>query len=220
MTFPPLAPPPCPDHHPSCDRLLEFATGALSPHRALVVAAHLQACAACSGQVALNEAIGGALLSALPPATMQEDALALALARIERPDPAPAARDPAPDWTVVPPRAVQAARKRRRWAAPGVWVAPVEEDRFGRRTYLLGMGPRIAVPRHTHRGSEMVCVLKGAFEDCGVVYRAGDFCESGEGVVHRPRVTADGECVCLIAVDAPLVARDWVGRLFQPFVRI
>ena len=24
------------------------------------------------------------------------------------------------------------------------------------------------VPRHTHRGSEMVCVLKGAFDDEGV----------------------------------------------------
>jgi putative transcriptional regulator len=66
----------------------------------------------------------------------------------------------------------------------------------------------------------MVFVLKGAFEDRGVIYRPGDFSESGESVVHQPRVTMDGECVCLIAADASLVARDWVGRLFQPFVRI
>jgi putative transcriptional regulator len=66
----------------------------------------------------------------------------------------------------------------------------------------------------------MVCVLKGAFEDRGVVYRAGDFCESGESVEHQPRVTRDGECVCFVAVDSSLVARDWVGRVFQPFVQI
>jgi anti-sigma factor ChrR (cupin superfamily) len=33
-------------------------------------------------------------------------------------------------------------------------------------------------------------------------------------------VAADGQCVCLISADGPLVARDWVGRLFQPFVGI
>jgi putative transcriptional regulator len=212
-----------PHHHPSRDRLLEFATGVLSGHSALVVGAHLQACRACAGEVEANEAIGGALLSALPPAPMDEDALARALARIERPVPAPAPGPAAPvafDWEIFPPPAVEAARKRRRWVAPGVWKAPVTGGAFGRRSYLLGIGRGISVPRHTHRGSEMVCVLKGAFEDRGIVYRPGDFCESGESVVHQPRVTMDGQCVCLIAVEASLVARDWVGRLFQPFVRI
>jgi putative transcriptional regulator len=209
-----------PRHHPSSDRLLEFATGALSAHLGLAVGAHLQACPACAGEVAMNEAVGGALLSALPPAPMGEDALALALARIERPPPARKSPPPAPDWDIAPPRAVEAARTRRRWAAPGVWVARVAGGPFGRRAYLLGMGPGIAVPRHTHRGSEMICVLKGAFEDRGVVYRPGDFCESDESVEHKPRVTADGDCVCLIAVDASLVARDWVGLVFQPLVRI
>jgi putative transcriptional regulator len=217
MTSPDLHP----NHHPSSDRLLEFATGGLSAHRSLVVGAHLQACADCAGEVAVSEAIGGALLSALPPAAMADDAFARLLARIERPAPvASEAGVAGPEWDIVPPRAVEAIRKRRRWAAPGVWVAEVEKGSAGKSTYLLGMGTGIAVPRHTHRGSEMVCVLKGAFEDCGVIYRSGDFCESGESVEHRPRVTADGECVCLIAVDASLVARDWVGRLFQPFVRI
>ena len=78
----------------------------------------------------------------------------------------------------------------------------------------------MSVPRHTHLGSEMVCVLKGAFTDRGETYGPGDFAESDDAVDHRPQVTADGECVCLVAVDASLVARDWIGRLFQPLVRI
>jgi putative transcriptional regulator len=208
-----------PLHHPSAERLLEFATGSLSGHRILVVGAHLQACRICAGEVAANEAVGGAMLNSLPPTPMQDDALARALASIERPAPAAAAPVAMPDWELVPPRAAEAT-KRRRWAAPGVWVAPVTGGPYGRRSYLLGIGPGIAVPRHTHRGAEMVCVLRGSFEDQGIIYRPGDFCESDESVEHQPRVTTDGDCVCIIAVDASLIARDWIGRLFQPFVRI
>ena len=82
------------------------------------------------------------------------------------------------------------------------------------------VGAGMSVPRHTHRGAEMVCVLKGAFTDRGETYGPGDFVESDEDVDHRPQATGEGECVCLVAVDASLVARDWVGRLFQPLVRI
>lgn len=210
-----------PRYHPASDRLVEFAAGGLNAHRALVVGAHVTACPACAAETAVAEAVGGALLRELPPAAMQDDALAQALARIERPVPPRRAPAPAmPDWCVAPSPAVDAARRRRRWAAPGVWVAPVSGGPHGRRSYLLGMAPGVGVPRHTHRGSEMVMVLKGAFHDGEVVYRPGDFCESDESIEHQPRVTDEGECVCFVAVDASLVALDWVGRLFQPLVRI
>ncbi len=207
--------------HPTSDRLIEYAAGSLNPERRLVVGAHVRVCPACSGEIAIVEAVGGVLIDALPVVEMHEDALALALARIERP--APPRREPAPGmqgWIDAPAAAVESARRRRRWAAPGVWVAPVIGGPYGRRSYLLGIGAGISVPRHTHRGAELVCILKGAFEDRGEIYGPGDFCESDEDVEHRPRVTDDSECVCLVAVDASLVARDWLGRIFQPLVRI
>ena len=208
-------------HHPSHDLLVGYAAGALRADRALVVSTHLRACSACAGEVALAEAVGGALLSSLPPARMAADALARALARIERPvrEPPPPAPGP-PGWIEIPQDVVEAVRHRRRWAAPGVWVAPVVGGSRGPRSYLLRVGAGMSVPRHTHLGSEMVCVLKGAFTDRGETYGPGDFAESDDAIDHRPQVTADGECVCLVAVDASLVARDWIGRLFQPLVRI
>ncbi len=112
---------------------------------------------------------------------------------------------------------------RRRWAAPGVWVAPTSPAiaRAGARSYLLGVGPGIAVPLHTHKGMELVCVLKGAYRDRGRVYREGDFAENDDEVEHQPRVTRDGECVCLIAADNLLVPREPASaRLLQPFVGI
>jgi putative transcriptional regulator len=212
-----------PTHHPSDDTLLDFARGALSRGRSLVLRAHLGVCPACRANVRLAEAVGGALLAELAPSELASDALDRALARIERP-PAPVAAPTvrAPDsWIGAPTDVLVAAARRRRWAAPGVWVAPVTRDRrTGERSYLLGIGRGIAVPRHSHRGVEMTCVLTGAYTERGNTHRAGDFAEVDEEVEHRPRVTMDGECVCLIAADNALVPRDLLGWIMQPLVRI
>lgn len=209
-----------PSHHPSQALLIDHAAGNLAAGQAFVVATHVSACATCRGEVDLAEAVGGVLLADLAPADMAPDALARALARIERPAPAKAPPPARPDWIIVPPDVLEAAHKRRRWAAPGVWVAPVAKGPGDLRTYLLRVGAGMSVPRHTHRGPEMVCVLKGAFVDGEHTYRPGDFAYSDSEIEHRPEVTGDDECVCLFAAEGALIPRDWVGRVFQPFVRI
>jgi putative transcriptional regulator len=210
-----------PRYHPDDALLLDYATGALKGGRRLVLAGHLGACPKCRRIVEEAEAMGGALLQALSPVPMERDALSRALARIERPPP-PEVSSLAPpaDWIDVPGEVLRAAKQRGRWAAPGVWVAPIFRGPGKARTYLLGVGPGMSVPRHTHRGSEMVCVLKGAYVDGEMLHGPGDFARNDETVDHRPRVTSDSECVCLVAADSALVARDWVGMLFQPFVGI
>lgn len=210
-----------PLHHPGEDLLLEYATGAMAHGARLVIACHLGTCASCRAAVAGAEAVGGALLAVLPPAPMSEDALAWALARIERPMAAPAPRpEPFPDWIAVPAEVARAARERRRWAAPGVWVAPVSSGPGRVRSYLLGVGAGMSVPRHTHRGAELICVLKGGYRDGEALHHPGDFACNDESVDHRPGIIGEGECVCLVSADGPLVPRDWVGRLFQPIVGI
>jgi putative transcriptional regulator len=156
-----------PVRHPSEDLIFDFARGAMEPGRGLVLATHLIACPACRAAARLAEAVGGALIDQLEPAQLAPDALARAMARLDLPAPAATKAPRAPeDWIGVPPEVRLAAKRNRRWAAPGVWVAPVTRDRrTGARSYLLGIGPGIAVPRHTHRGLELVCVLKGAYHD-------------------------------------------------------
>ena len=211
-----------PRYHPSHAMLVEYAAGAMAPGRALVMATHVGACPACRQEVALAEAVGGSLMNELTPAAMAAGALEAALARLDQPPPPepPAAKTGRPDWIEVPGDVLEAALKRKRWAAPGVWVAPVSKGPKGQSTYLLRVAAGMAVPLHSHRGVEMICVLKGAYKDRGHIHRPGDIAENDEEVEHRPKVTGEGECVCLIAADGPLVARDWVGRLFQPFVGI
>lgn len=210
-----------PRHHPSEDLILDYARGALAPGRALVLEAHIGACAQCAAEARIAEAVGGALLAELPPAQMAADALERALAGLGPQEPA---TDPAPqpaDWIKVSPQVLAAAARRKRWAAPGVWVAGVTHDRrTGARSYLLGVGANLAVPLHTHRGQELICVIKGAYKDRGRIHGVGDFAENDESVEHQPKTTRDGECVCLIAADHRLVPRNWRARVLQPFVGI
>ena len=209
-------------HHPSQAMLVQHAAGGLDSGPALVLSTHLVACAECRETLAVAESVGGALLSDLQPVQMAEDALALVLARAERPmEPAPALHfvPRRPDWVETPIEVLDAAR-RRRWAAPGVWTAHIGPKTDKGKTYLLRVAAGMSVPTHTHRGTELVCILKGEFSDAAGVYRPGDFIESDDDIEHKPTNSAAGECVCLVYTDNALVPRDWVGRVFQPFVGI
>jgi putative transcriptional regulator len=214
-----------PRHHPPAELIVDLARGAVTPGRALIVSAHLGVCPACQRALSVAEAVGGALLETLEPTLMAPDALARTLSKLEAEPPqspprSASLRQPGPaDWIAAPVAAAEALA-RKRWAAPGVWTAPVRlPTRAPGRSYLLGIGPGISVPLHTHRGVESLCVLKGSLED-GETLGPGDFRESDEAVVHRPGVTRDSECVCLIWTEHPLVPRSFIGRLMQPFVRI
>ena len=214
-----------PTRHPSEALILDFSRGALEAGRALVLRAHLAACAECRATLGLADAVGGALMEALEPAELAPDALQRTLARLDlQPPPPPPAAAPRPpdDWIRVPPEVLIAAERQMRQAAPGVWAAFVTGDRrrSGPRSYLLGVGAGVPIPLHSHLGSELVCVVKGAYEDRGQVYRPGDFVENDESLEHELRVTADGECVCLIAADDFLVPRSPAARLLKPMMGI
>ena len=210
-------------HHPSEALLIDYASGAIDQARALVIASHVHACDHCRAQVRTAESAGGALIEALAPVELSESALDRALAALEVPEPPPVetseATAPA-DWIATPPE-VAAALRRKRWVAPGVWVAPVLDRREGAPlSYLLRVGAGMRMPEHTHRGSELTLILKGAFVDGETRYEAGDLAEVDDTVEHSPHITADGECVCLVACDNPLVVGGVLARLVQAYARI
>lgn len=193
-----------PQHHPSVETLTAFAAGTLRAGFDLVVAAHVHNCVECQAQVAAFEAVGGALLAETSPASVGETALASTLARLDTPD--------AP----VRPQSIDALLNgaKRRWVAPGIWVAQVDtphavED----RVYLLSAAPGMATARHTHGGPEFTLVLSGELADADVIYRAGDFTERDASDTHHPKGHGDAPCVCLFATQGRLAATGWIGRL-------
>jgi putative transcriptional regulator len=210
-------------HHPTEVVLAGYASGGLADGPSLTVSAHLDRCPACRARVRLFEQVGGALLADAPQAPMAEDALAHALARIERPGPAPRPGPPAP----APPGGValpSALARRdvgpRRWIGPGIWVAPVRSNTpEGWRTYLLRLPKGAAAPHHGHHGPEFTTVLQGAFVDEDGVYGPGDFAESGEGLEHHPAARGDEACICLVSGHGGVKATG-ILRLIQPLIGI
>jgi putative transcriptional regulator len=210
-------------HHPTEVVLAGYASGALADGPSLAVSAHLDRCAACRGRVALFEQVGGALLADTAEAQMEDDALALALARIERPEPVRPANRPvaaAPAGLHLPSALARRGVGSRRWVGPGIWVAPVRSNTpDGWRTYLLRAPRGAAAPHHGHHGPEFTAVLQGAFIDEGGVYGPGDFAESGEGLEHHPTVHGDLPCICLISGRGGVRATG-ILRLIQPLIGV
>ena len=209
-------------HHPSDDLLLSHAGGGLGRGPALLVQTHLRTCPACRRQSERFEAVGGALLETLPPAEMAPDALAQALAGIDRPEtpggPPEPARQPRRiagiDLTEVLGGLELGPR---RPLGRGLWMREILREGPG-VTYLLGSGPGRRLPRHSHTGMEYVQVLTGAFSDETGRYAPGDFAQSDDSLIHGPVTDSDGECLCLISAEGPMLMQSLLGKVAQPFV--
>lgn len=194
-----------PMHHPSLETLTAYAAGTLRAGFDVVTAVHVKSCAQCRKDVAELESVAGALLGETEGAAMEEAALAHTLARLDSP-----ADEAAPAETLDD---LLGAIKRR-WVAPGVWVAKVDtphdkEDRI----FILSAAPGAATATHTHKGAEFTQILSGALDDEGVVYRAGDFTERSSDHTHQPHTVGDEPCVCLFAIRGTLTPTDWIGRI-------
>ena len=214
-------------HHPTDDSLARYAAGTLESGPALVIAAHLEPCAECRKRLAQFEAVGGVLLGDLPEASMQPDALEIALARIER----------APSDHVQPvggsvqasnsidglelPRALRGCKVGRwRWGGPGLRWSHVDlpYDKTA-NVMLLRIGAGRKMPDHGHTGNEFTLVLTGSFSDKDGRYFPGDLSEVDSETEHQPIVDPDQECICLAAVEGRLRLRGFLGRLIEPFMR-
>ncbi len=228
----PTLEPPDIRHHPDDALMLSFAAGGrLSAGLRLLVATHLELCPACRARAAALQAVGGLLLEEEPAATMREDALVRAMARIDAQEDAEAEQAAAarPPRKAVPPPPLPAGvawpralarceATRWRWIGPGMrWsrvTVPSEPDA---NLFLLRIGPGKYLPRHTHRGTEVTQVIHGRFHDGRALFGPGDFDLADASIHHQPVVQEGSECICIAAVEGRLdfdglMAR-WMGGL-------
>jgi putative transcriptional regulator len=204
--------------HPDDAMLARWASGALRPGFDLVVGAHLEACSACRAKVRGFEAAAGELLTEVPETALADDALARALARLER-EPKPFAANAEPAAGKLLDRL---PRKSTRWLAPGTWVQPIDVDHLpGDRVYLLRVAGGLTGLDHGHTGIECTTVLSGALQDGDEVLRAGDFSAHGPELRHRPKaLKEDGGCLCLIATEGGVRVGDWLGRMIAAWTGV
>jgi putative transcriptional regulator len=210
-------------HHPSEETLAAYAVGTLDLGLRLVVASHLERCSACQTFVRGLEQVAGTMLEDLPPTAMSADALAHTLARIEglsagEAAPASLGVSAEPD---LPACLQRYELGRWRWIGPGVEMRRILlPEPNGVRVFLLKGAPGTRLPQHSHSGTELTSILVGAYDHEGGHFGAGDFEEADERVEHRPIVSGDAPCICLVALEGPLKLSGFLGTLLNPFVRL
>lgn len=211
-------------HHPKDTTLAEFVAGTLDEGRSLVVASHLAACAECRDFVSSLEEAGGQMLASIQPVAMAEGAAARALSLLAD-EPAvtqPALRQPAalPVWQPEQKTLLGYELGPWRWIAPGLHHRVVKVPDGRTRVFMLKAAPGMKIPDHRHTGTELTCVLAGAFIHEGGRFAAGDCDDADQDDGHRPVIDGDEECICLVAMEGQLRLTGVLGRLIQPFVRI
>lgn len=213
-------------HRPSEELLLGYAAGSLPEPIALVVASHAALCPQTADAIRRLEGIGGTLLDGIEPVQMKANALDRALAALDldvaappRPNVTPETRAllPAPVWPYIKGD-LKNLEWRRRSAA--IETAELIGDSGKRSAFLMRVKGGAAVPRHTHRGLELTLVLTGAYCDAANCFVRGDIQVADPTIDHQPTAQAGEDCICLIALDAPIWFTGPVGRLANPFVKL
>ena len=211
-------------HHPADETLARHAAGTLETGPALVVATHVAGCPRCRELAGRFEAVGGALLMRLSPASMKDDALRATLARLDEPAaaiPKAVVQKPAPSNGPIelPDLLNHCEIGKWRWLGPGIRRsritipgAPLAD------VALYRIGANRSLPHHGHAGTEYTQVLSGSFLDGDERYAPGELAEADGAVDHQPRVGPEGECICLAAVEGTMRLHGFFGRLMQPFV--
>lgn len=209
-------------HHPDIATLGAFAFGTLDKARAFVVAAHLNRCHRCRGQVRGFEEAGGVILEDLEPAPLSMAAGDKMLDMVLHG--ADASRRTAMERSAeVDLRTVLTTFDEGpwRWVGPGVHYRPLTQASKGEaRLFLLKAEPGTSLPEHTHSGTELTLVMRGAFSHGGGRFGPGDLEEADQTVDHQPIVDEGEICICLVAMDGQLRLKGVVGYLLQPFVRL
>lgn len=225
-----------PHHHPSEATLVSFAAGALSPEMTAVAATHVEVCRHCREVLANAERIGGLLLGQQLPAgpdaaqmarqrgamldRLDESTSGISAATID--SHAVATRRADPECLPFPLQ-VYFGRSwsalRWRWIAPGVhMIRAVHSDRD--TLILLKIAPGRSVPVHSHRGTELTQILRGAYDDALGHFGPGDAADLDDETEHQPITAPGSPCICVAAMDAPLRFPGWLAGKLQPLIRI
>lgn len=216
--------PHTPKHVLGDEWIMAYAAGTLSEGASLMVASHLSFRPHALHEVAAAEAVGGALLDAMMPETLPDDALSRTLALLDAPE-APTIPRQSP-----PPTSDTLPAPLRQWLGrdvndlpwsflgPGMkkvklWRGPNDE-----RLWMLRAQPGVAIPRHGHNGSELTLVLKGSFSDPSGTYRRGDVEEKDDTDSHGLTIGMGEECICLALTNGPIRFESLSARLLQPFI--
>jgi putative transcriptional regulator len=210
-------------YHPDTRFLTDYAAGSLPQAQALCVATHLHYCAACKLRLRELTALGAELFLQQTPLAVADTGFERLLKRVENAAQSStsgiAAADQVAHQSGLPKPLHKLARgnlDNLKWRTIGRSFRysnlKVEPQRV---TTLIQIKAGGSVPHHRHKGDEITVVIKGSFSDYEDKYSPGDFIVRTVGERHQPVASQDGDCLCLITLDAPIVMSNWFYRVLQ-----
>jgi putative transcriptional regulator len=211
-------------HHPDDVTLMFFASGSLPVAIACVVASHAWMCPQCRDRVGRLKLVGAVLMEAMEPQPASESEESAAMRRYEDEMSAPQtpASSPPSDPVLPAPLAdyLRMSGQEVRWRTlvKGLQQFRVKLPKGAGEIRILKARPGLRLLKHGHRGMELTMVLKGAYRDATGEYHRGDVSDLDDEIEHQPKVTKDGECICIIASEKPARYIDLLPRLLQPIM--
>lgn len=212
-------------HHPHAESLMSCSAGSMPEAFAAVMASHIALCPQCRKDLALMEKIGVTLFEQLDTVPVLKDVPVMQLRAAEA-DRGDATTADAPDFGDVPEPLrdfVGGELSSIKWSriGPGLAQHVIGLPRKGRGDLrLIKVAPGLALPEHSHNGSELTLVLKGSYRDESGHYRVGDVADMMGDTPHSPIADPDDGCICLIATEGKLKFKSLLARIVQPFAGI
>ena len=166
------------------------------------------------------EDIGVALLDQLSPSALSEPAPVMALRRLEaETEPQANARVPLGDVPEALVSSIGQYLDDVKWkrVAPGIsqYQIPLSKTTEG-DLRLVRIAPGLALPEHSHDGSELTLILRGSYSDRTGTYRVSDVADLTGDIEHQPVADAQEGCICLVATNGKLRFKTLMARMMQP----
>jgi len=215
-------------HHPTEALLMAYAAGTLPEAFGLAIATHVSMCDTCRAHVESYEAVGGSVLEGAGTVDLAPSSFADTLALIGS-DLLSAPEPMGPEAEIDSVREVPGPLHDYiggtladvKWRSVGMGVKQAVLETGGEGTArLLYIPAGMAMPDHSHRGTELTLVLRGAFRDDEDYFGPGDIEVADDTHHHTPVADISEDCICLAVTDAPLKFSRLLPRLAQPFLRI
>lgn len=183
--------------------LMDHATGAAPKAIQVLTACQVSMRPETADRLNLVENALGALFESSDVAVVEPDMMATVLSKIDSLDvdvtntlDQDTDRDiPAPLKPYIPTDLEDLPWKRHLGGPDEIRLKELSEA--GVEVSLLRLRPGMSIPDHDHEHEEITLVLTGGFSDHRGEYVRGDVCMAGPGVMHRPHVSDDEDCICL-----------------------
>ncbi|MCL4105062.1 UNVERIFIED_CONTAM: hypothetical protein GTU68_018769 [Idotea baltica] len=202
---------------------MAYSAGTLPEAFSLVIASHVSMCDDSRIRLDGFDTVGGALMEDVDAVPLSSGSFEATLAKIADGGDASPTIGISQDNDVPAPLVdyIGGGLEDVKWRSVGMGVQQaVLKSSKEASVRLLRIPAGQAMPDHSHQGTEMTLVLKGAFRDELDRFGPGDI-EIATDEVHHTPVAEEGEdCICLVATDAPLKFNSLIPKIAQTFLRI